>query len=116
MKNSGPHASNPAAESSANALPKGWFSGETAPRDGQVILTYWGLIPTFAAWSDGQPARFGKRFPWSPLRETERRVEPGFRCVFWIARSSVWGADGGRAPFMPRWWMPIPAQPLVAVS
>ena len=68
-----------------------WQPIETAPKDGEVFLTYWHDMPVFCAW-----------------------VDDGFRVLM-----SVGGATphlvvhGNFAPFTPSHWMPLPTPPEV---
>ena len=73
------------------APPSGWQPIETAPKDGRVLLAYWGDTPQFIGW-DGE----------------------GWRVLMPPARGMGFGIHGNFAPFQPTHWMPLPAPPTMA--
>ena len=91
-----------------------WQPIETAPKDGEIFLSYWRDVPVFVSWvGDVDDEVEYKRVGPFWNRRTEKTVisrETGFRVVSWSPRLG-WGVNGNCAIFTPPAWMPLPDPP-----
>ena len=72
--------------------PPAWQPINSAPKDGRVLLSYWGKYPQFIAWIKGE----------------------GWRVLMPPARGIGFSIHGNFAPFTPEYWLSLPAPPVLA--
>jgi hypothetical protein len=96
------------------ALPIGWQPIETAPRDGRLLLSYWGKEPVFVYWGrvrETVERKVKRRWGFGHRIETDARTsEPAWRVAIWSPRLG-WGPNGNCGDFTPPAWQPIPPPP-----
>ncbi len=85
---------------------------ETAPKNEQVIMSFWDNLPVMIAWSNAEPKITQNVTGVWPFRKRETITEErtGWRVLIFI-RDWGYGIHGNFPPFNPTHWMPLPAPP-----
>jgi hypothetical protein len=90
-----------------------WQPIETAPKNGQILLAYYGFfLPVLITWVDRRATKKSETTGTWPFRKSKitERDESGWRVLI-LTRDLIYSVHGNFPPFQPTHWMPLPEPP-----